>query len=423
MATEKSIKSQGMQHDEELVYSIEEHAGTEGFVWLDSSLKLNQKGRKSLVAWQPKFELRLENGRTRLFRSGTLEEISNGANFLNKLESLCVTEDMTAIGYFSYEAMLPFVGVTPKNSEGIFPDAHFYLYDDLIEIDKPLDLTYSDSQFQPGKIVSEPDKENYMLRIAQIIDYIKDGDIYQANYTDRFVIESKNSAFDVYKRLRHYNPAPYAAFLNFGSQQVLSSSPERMFRLDRNHLVSSPIKGTIARGDSAANTVDNLAKLVSSAKDRAELLMIVDLIRNDLGKVATTGTVNVKKNFNPEVYSSVIHLVAEIEAELSPGTSITKVCRALFPGGSITGAPKKRSVEIIDDFERTPRSVYTGSIGYMNKHGAEFNIAIRTIYCQDDKWYLHAGGGIVADSDPEDEYLEMKLKSKNLLRALEIISE
>ncbi|MFQ6007444.1 MAG: anthranilate synthase component I family protein [Candidatus Zixiibacteriota bacterium] len=231
-------------------------------------------------------------------------------------------------------------------------------------------------------------------------------------------MDSQADPFAIYKRLRVLNPSPYGAYLNFGDYQILSSSPERMFKKVGKCITTSPIKGTIERGKNTIEERENLHRLLHSEKDRAELLMIVDLERNDLGKIAQIGTVHVDSIFKPETYSSLIHLVGDVSSELSPEVGLTDIFKALLPGGSITGAPKRRAVEIINQLEATPRSIYTGCIGYVFGEEAEFNIAIRTMVHYGNTYQVHAGGGIVADSEPEAEYQEMLLKAGNLFKAL-----
>ncbi|MFQ5453597.1 MAG: chorismate-binding protein, partial [Candidatus Zixiibacteriota bacterium] len=193
---------------------------------------------------------------------------------------------------------------------------------------------------------------------------------------------------------------------------------ERMFKKNSRIITTSPLKGTIALGNNSFEKARNLNRLLQSEKDKAELLMIVDLERNDLGKIAKTGTVKVDRLLKPEMYSSLIHLVSDISAELKPDIEMNDILRALLPGGSITGAPKKRAVEIINRMENQPRTVYTGCIGYIYENDADFNIAIRTIIHKDSTYFIHAGSGIVADSDPETEYAEMLLKAKNMFKSL-----
>jgi para-aminobenzoate synthetase component 1 len=337
-----------------------------------------------------------------------------------------------AIGYIGYEATLPFLGLTSQRVRSI-PDAAFNFYHQTARFDHntgeylnsdPISEMTGTPTVRPRQFTHEtellekPIRETYLRKVEQIMHHIHEGDIYQANYTSRFVFKHSESPFDVYCRLRQLNPAPYSAFVNFGSFQILSSSPERMFLRSGGQVTTGPIKGTISRGTTSAEEETNRRKLLASVKDRAELLMIVDLERNDLGRIAGVGSVHVDDLFRAESYSSVIHLVSDISARLKQGTGYGDLFRALLPGGSITGAPKKRAVEILAGIEANPRSVYTGAIGYIEGNRADFNVAIRTMVHSQGKYYIHAGGGIVADSDPHAEYSEMLLKARNLLRSL-----
>lgn len=397
-------------------------AGSPGSVWLDSSLTRSGWGRCSFLAEDPVKELKLPGDRD---------------TFFAELNRIARDPRLTAIGFIGYEATLPFVGVESSQKPSPVPAAHFFVYDQVLRFDRTTE-TYNDLELaaklseragKSTKVVTpslskQPvvkpvlTRTEYLRAIDKIKWHIHEGDIYQANFTCRFDVNSREKPFGVYQRLRNLNPCPYGAFLNFGDYQVLSSSPERMFLLDGDRITSTPIKGTIERGCNATEEKENLQRLLASDKDRAELLMIVDLVRNDLGKIAQTGSVTVDTLFRADIYSSLIHLVADISARLKSRTSFSDVLRALLPGGSITGAPKKRAVEIIDTLERSPRSVYTGCIGYLGGGRADFNIAIRTIVHREGTYHLHAGGGIVADSTPEQEYDEMKLKALNLFRAM-----
>jgi para-aminobenzoate synthetase component 1 len=317
------------------------------------------------------------------------------------------------------------------------PEVRFLFYDSVVRLDhfsgaisvsNPRRDDYTDlfndcsSECSGGPenpaIISTLPRTEYLARVAKIKRHIYEGDVYQVNFTNRFDIHSRSDPFLIYRRLRRLNPSPYGAFLNFGAYQILSSSPERMFKQEGNRITTSPIKGTVSRGESPLEQRRNLRRLLNSEKDRAELLMIVDLERNDLGKLAQTGSVKVDSVYRPEIYSSLIHLVSDISARLRPGMGLSAVFKALLPGGSVTGAPKKRAVEIISRLESTPRSVYTGCIGYVDGDRADFNIAIRTMLHHGNIYHVYAGGGIVADSDPEAEYQEMLLKVGNLLQAL-----
>ncbi len=261
--------------------------------------------------------------------------------------------------------------------------------------------------------VSNFSRDEYIQAVCRTKDYIAAGDIFQANISQRFHTKLDGHPYELYRRLREMNAAPFAAYLDIGGQVVASSSPERFLKVTRDrrgvrHVETRPIKGTRPRrrGDDAFNALMR-AELLDSTKDNAELTMIVDLERNDLGRVCRYGTVKVTERAALEEYASVFHLVATIEGDLHERYDIVDLIRATFPGGSITGAPKIRAMEIIDELEPTRRSVYTGSIGYIGFDGtADLNIAIRTMIIDGSDCYLQDGGAIVADSDPELEYEE-----------------
>ncbi len=271
----------------------------------------------------------------------------------------------------------------------------------------------------PPEIRAEMARETYLDAIRRVKDYIRSGDIYQVNYTQRFSSTLEGDALTLYGKMRQVNPAPFAAYVDTGAFQVVSASPERFIRVQDRIIETRPIKGTRPRGASPEEDAANRQELLESEKDRAELLMIVDLERNDLGRLAETGTVEVTELFKLETYATVFHLVATVRARLRQEVGLADVLRASFPGGSITGAPKIRAMEIIDELEPTARNLYTGSIGYIGYNGdADLNIVIRTILCQDDRAWFQVGGGIVWDSDPELEYAECQHKARGQIAAL-----
>jgi len=237
--------------------------------------------------------------------------------------------------------------------------------------------------------------------------------------TQRFETRCKEiNPWELYKRLMDINPSPFACFLNFPGVKVVSSSPERFLLVNRRYIETRPIKGTIKRGLTREEDEKNKDYLLHDEKNRAELAMIVDLMRNDIGRVCKTGSINVKSFPELETYSSVHHLVSTITGELEEDKNIMDVLKATFPGGSITGAPKIRAMEIIDELEPVERGIYTGSIGYLGFNGCmDLNIAIRTITITGDKAHIQAGGGIVADSVEEDEYDESLIKAQKLFKA------
>jgi para-aminobenzoate synthetase component 1 len=253
-------------------------------------------------------------------------------------------------------------------------------------------------------------------------EYIVAGDIFQANLSQRFEAPLGEPAWTLYRRLRERNPAPFAAFLDFPEAVILSASPERFLHVDAAGRVETrPIKGTRPRGIGPEHDAALAEALAESAKDRAENLMIVDLMRNDLSRVCSPGTVRVPELFALEHYATVHHLVSTVVGELAPGCNALDLLRGAFPGGSITGAPKIRAMEIIAELEPSQRSVYCGSIGYYSLTGAlDTSIAIRTVIApsRQDRVYFSAGGGIVADSDPEQEYRETLHKARGMIDAL-----
>ncbi|HKL41709.1 MAG TPA: aminodeoxychorismate synthase component I [Clostridia bacterium] len=271
------------------------------------------------------------------------------------------------------------------------------------------------------KIESNMTKEKYIQSIKRIKNYIKSGDIYQVNMTQRFQTKLRTDPLALYSNLRAVNSAPFAAFLDYGDYQILSSSPERFMKLEKGKLSTRPIKGTRPRGKTSEEDHRLKEELLNSEKDRAELLMIVDLERNDFSKVAKTGTVKVPELFVIEEYPTVNHLVSKVVCELDKGYDAVDCIENTFPGGSITGAPKIRAMEIIDELEPTQRNIYTGSIGYIDFNGnMDLSIVIRTMLIKNNNVYFQVGGGIVWDSNAADEFQESLDKGKALIEALKM---
>jgi para-aminobenzoate synthetase component 1 len=261
----------------------------------------------------------------------------------------------------------------------------------------------------------------YLDAVGRVREYIIAGDIFQANISQRFQSPLREAPFELYRRLRRRNPAPFAAYLGFGEVAVLSASPERFLRLDQDRglVETRPIKGTRPRGLGPMHDAALGRALAESQKDRAENVMIVDLLRNDLSRVCRPGTVRVPELFALEHHPTVHHLVSTVVGELDPAAGAVDLIRAAFPGGSITGAPKVRAMEIIAELEPTQRGVYCGSIGYVSATGAmDTSIVIRTYLVLRGEIYFQAGGGIVADSDPELEYRETLDKAQGLIETL-----
>lgn len=267
-------------------------------------------------------------------------------------------------------------------------------------------------------------KKEFEAMVTKAKAYIRAGDIFQVNLSLRLAKELKVPPFFQYKVLREVNPSPYCCYIDFGDLQIVGSSPELLVKLTEDLADTRPIAGTRRRG---ANREEDLAlanELISNEKERAEHVMLVDLERNDLGRVCRYGTVEVNELMVIEEYSHVMHIVSNVRGRLQADKNGFDLFKACFPGGTITGAPKIRSMEIIEELEPTRRGIYTGSVGYLGLGGElEMNISIRTFIVKDGKAYVQAGAGIVADSDPEREYFESMKKAEALLRALEIAEE
>lgn len=284
----------------------------------------------------------------------------------------------------------------------------------------------------PVHIKHNMSRAEYAARVQRAVEYIAAGDVFQVNLARRESWISREPAVDTYLRLRQSNPAAYAAFLSWplgpqSSAALLSSSPELFLQLTDGLIITRPIKGTRPRGADPVADAEQKSILACSPKDRAELAMIVDLERNDLGRVAEYGSVRVTASpsnapwhpYEMESHATVHHLVGEVVGRLAKNHDAMDLIRACFPGGSITGAPKVRAMQIIDELEPNERSVYTGSIGYIGLDGnLTFNIAIRTLIQVDRQTHLYTGGGIVADSDPDAEFHETQAKALGMQRAV-----
>jgi para-aminobenzoate synthetase component 1 len=262
-------------------------------------------------------------------------------------------------------------------------------------------------------------RERFLNAVARTREYVLAGDIFQANLSQRLEAEVREHPFALYSRLRERNAAPFSAYFDFGEAAIASASPERFLLLSEGRVETRPIKGTSPRGLTPRHDSALGSALFESEKDRAENVMIVDLLRNDLSKVCVDGSVDVPELWQIERYATVHHLVSTVTGRLRPGLGAVDLLRATWPGGSITGAPKVRAMEIIAELEPTRRGAYTGSVGYLSFGGAmDTNIAIRTFLVKQGRAYFQAGGGIVADSDPEREYDETLDKARGMAAAL-----
>jgi len=304
------------------------------------------------------------------------------------------------------------------------PDCHLAFYNRVHPLDpRPLAPLPPAAGLPPqlDGLRSTFTRQAYEGTVRRTLAYIRAGDIYQVNLSQRFQVPCDRDPFDTYLSLRAQSPAPFAAYLRYPDFAVLSSSPERFlhYQAPDRLIETRPIKGTRPRGLDPESDRALARELLASVKDQAENVMIVDLERNDLGKVADVGSVVVTGLYELETYATVHHLTSTVQARLRADRDVVDLLRSTFPGGSITGAPKIRAMEIIDELEPVTRGVYTGAIGYIAFDGSmDLNIAIRTMIIKDSIASFHVGGGIVADSDPAWEYEETLHKGAAIMRVL-----
>jgi para-aminobenzoate synthetase component 1 len=427
--------------------------------FLDSSLAMQRLGRYSFIGFDPHLVLTSRGTRCGWWRrgGGTTYTDENPFNALRTALNEYHLEDGAeglppflggGMGYLAYE-LGRYLEKLPENAVDDLglPELCFAFYDRVLAHDYREERTWLAAVHpeDPGAVLEEarraleaeppdypsPDhagearfesnftRDEYMEAVRKVKEYIFAGDIYQANLSQRFQAPLREHPWMLYRRLRRLNAAPFSAYFNAVDGQVCSSSPERFLTGEGRRVETRPIKGTRRRSEDPEEDRRLAEELLASAKDRAELSMIVDLERNDLGRVCEYGSVEVEEHAVIEHYATVHHLVSTVVGQLHPDRDVVDLLKGSFPGGSITGAPKIRSMEIIDELEPTARSVYTGSIGYLGYNGKyDLNIAIRTIIVKGDTASFQVGGGIVADSDPEDEYQETLDKGKAIFAAL-----
>ena len=340
-----------------------------------------------------------------------------------------------AIGFLSYDLgrQIESVPSLSTNELGL-PDMHFAFYSDVIRHERSAPspgrkASEDDGQAIPavedgcGRLSSSLPATQYRHAVAQARQHLMAGDIYQVNLCQRIRVSMPPhcSPFSLYRRLRAESPAPFGAFLDLGDFQVLSNSPERFLRLDRpsGRLETWPIKGTCRRDDDPRRDAEAARALQADPKERAEHIMIVDLERNDLGRVCSPGSIGVEGMLRVESFAHVHHLVSTVRGQLPRNVGLAEILRATFPGGSITGAPKVKAMEIAERLEPTRRGIYCGALGYLLPDGSfDLNLTIRTAVIRDGHAHIYAGGGVVADSTPEGELRESWLKATAFLKAL-----
>lgn len=422
-------------------------------VFLDSGRPRSTAGRMDILAARPYATLVTRGGMTEIRRFGEVT-LSPADPFELLRHYLAADGQPTslpfaggAIGYFAYDLgrRIERLPTKSRDAEGI-PEMAVGLYDWAVVVDHErgesrlvaagrdprteadwngLLALFSDPPLpvfrRPFRVTGEIsinfDRNDYQQAFSRIQRYIAAGDCYQVNLAQRFSVPVSGDHWLGYQALRRLNPAPYSAYLNHPAVRILSSSPERFLEVKQGRVETKPIKGTRPRA--AAPEADSalVRELKSSEKDRAENLMIVDLLRNDLGKVCTPGSMAVPRLFEIESFATVHHLVSTVTGHLADGVDAVALLRAAFPGGSITGAPKLRAMEIIEELEPHRRGVYCGAVGWLGFNGdMDSNITIRTMVSSDSQLRFWAGGGIVADSRADEEYQECMDKAAAMLR-------
>ncbi len=426
-------------------------------IFLDSGHPNSQQGRYDIISFNPICTLVTHGSVTKITRyDETIESSLDPFDLVKaELQKPSITEyDLPfnggAIGYFSYDLArrLEKLPIIASDAEQI-ADMAIGIYTWAVIVDHHQQQSYlvgyadNDAQWQElieqfsiiptsqsetpfcvtSAITSNMDENTYATAFKKIKQYLKEGDCYQVNLAQRFVANCTGAPWTAYLKLRALNTAPFSGYLNLPNLQVLSSSPERFLKVTQGLVETKPIKGTRPRKSDIFEDEQQKQSLQNSDKDKSENLMIVDLLRNDIGKTCKKGSVKVPLIFNVESYATVHHLVSTVTGVLEDDQHALDLLKTCFPGGSITGAPKIRSMEIIEELEPNRRGVYCGAIGYIGFNGnMDTNIAIRTLVHSDNTIRFWAGGGIVNDSEMADEYQESFDKAKALLDLLKEFS-
>jgi aminodeoxychorismate synthase component I len=372
-----------------------------GFVWLDSA-SLGHDAL-SLLARNPN-----------LILEGTAQEwhlLESELELRKRLSANDTLPDGAAIGYFRFDGSFRF---------GFYDELFLHTREGW-QLPPPLNIPVHAAPLclrSPVAFSPDGNRAEYIGMVKRAQEYIASGDIYQVCLAHRFSAPFSDSPWALYLALREASPAPHSAYLNLGSETILSSSPECFLKMKGRHIMTRPIKGTRPRGCNPHHDRQEAEELTSSPKEIAELVMITDLERNDLGQVCDYGSVSVSELLHLERYAQVFHLVSTVEGKLKQDISHLQALHSCFPGGSISGAPKKRALEIIHELEHTSRGIFTGAIGYLGYNGSsQFNIAIRTVTIQEKIARFHVGAGITADSNPDKEWEETLHKASGILQA------
>ncbi|MFT3952560.1 MAG: anthranilate synthase component I [Oscillospiraceae bacterium] len=449
---------------------------------LESVDNKDQWGRYSFVGVNPKAEITLKNGKARIVTAAGAAEhtVKNPITFLGELIERYRSPKFTnrpkftggLVGYFAYDMIRYFEKtlVNPPPDDLNMPDANLFLFDEIVAYDhlsnkaviiininsadmaevspESVDVAYEKCAARAEEIItvlreytpkpmakknaaartvnvtSNITKEQYCTNVERAKEYIRNGDIFQVVPSQRFEIDNPPDSFDVYRMLRSTNPSPYLFYFNHDDYAIAGASPEMLVSVDGKTVITKPIAGTVKRGLTADEDFKNEQRLLNDPKERAEHTMLVDLGRNDIGKVSEFGSVEVTDFMFVERYSKVMHLVSNVRGTLRADKTPLDALMAVLPAGTLSGAPKVRAMEIIDELETTKRGLYGGTVGYLAFDGSlDTCIAIRTVLFRNDKAYIQAGGGVVLDSVAESEYEESCNKAQAVINAVLAASE
>jgi anthranilate synthase component 1 len=456
--------------DETPVTAFAKIAGDEPAFLFESAEQDQESGRYSILGSGAEREFIARGDRFEIKRNGEIIRSGRATDPLAELEKEMSGLRAPAgslhfpggcVGYLSYDAVRyfePTVSAPPKDELGL-PDLYFFTTDRVLVFDhvtrklklvvnaypdgdpvaaytkacanlrsladqlaKPATLTpeTAGDASEPGEVVSNTTESHFLEMVEWAQQYIRAGDVFQVVLSQRFATPYTGSPLDLYRALRHVNPSPYMFLVRCPGFHLVGSSPEVHVRVDEGQIQIRPIAGTIRRGATPQEDDANAEKLLADPKERAEHLMLVDLARNDVGRIAEYKSVRVTDFMTIERYSHVMHIVSNVVGTLSPGHSTFDVMRATFPAGTVSGAPKVRAMQIINEFECSKRCSYSGAVGYFGYDGnLNSCIALRTVLLKDGTAYVQAGAGVVADSTPQGEYQETINKAMGVIRAIE----
>ncbi len=409
----------------------------------------------SFIGFSPTLTIQVKNQKATIQNEKTKEIISERTSDpLQQIQKLIQAKAIQndqfrlvggAVGYISYDAVRYWEKLPTKPKDelnfpdvemGIFEDgfvfdhtkerAHYYFQDEnrLDEVEGLLGQPSDNDNLSFTQPKVNIQKEDFEKAVVQAKKYVTSGDIFQVVLSKRYNFQVKGNLVAFYRSLRRINPSPYMYFFKSGSRQIVGSSPEMLVRVDNRKVETFPIAGTRPVTDNPSENAQLGRELLADQKERAEHVMLVDLARNDLGKISRYGSVTVPEFMKIHQYSHVQHIVSQVTGDLKENLQCYDALKAVFPAGTVSGAPKVRAMQIIDELEPSTRGPYAGAVGYFSNNGnADFAITIRTLFADGDQAYIQAGAGIVADSNPETEWFETDHKARALIRALEIAGE